>query len=126
MLDRLRGRKRNERVLKKGLYWNGQHSKASFLFESPSYAPSTDVSMIFLGCKTSAKLAKRAVDRNRMRRRIKEAMRHSVPLQTKIQTVQLLITPKYSSLNAPFAELLADANTLLTTITTRYERIQNT
>lgn len=123
MLARLKGRKRNERVQRKGQYWRGAHVTAKFLFECPSYATCTEPT-VFLGCKTSTKLAKRAVDRNRIRRRCKEAMRLTLPQCQKIPTVQLLLAPKSSSLEAPFTELLADVNDLLTTILNRYERQQ--
>lgn len=64
---------------------------------------------IYLGTFASASLDASAVRRNRMRRRCREALRLTVEKLPERPSVQLLVTPRAASLDAPFETLLRDA-----------------
>jgi ribonuclease P protein component len=115
MLKRLRGRKTNERVLKKGQVCVGKHIRAHYLFEE-------HVDALHVGMRTPVQLHKLAVKRNRMRRRCREALRVVIQHNQKIVPVLLLLTPKSSSLTVPFLQLQQDVELLLITLSTYYER----
>jgi ribonuclease P protein component len=111
-LRRLRGRKEAERVLKKGGRVRGKHM-GIFLLKSTKGGVRREV---YAGVSVSRKLAKRAVDRNRMRRRCREAFR--VLLEetgglSSLAGAELLILPRPSSLHCDFDELKADIRSLL-------------
>lgn len=112
----LRGRKNCERVLRKGKVWKGNTMIARILPGRPTSARSTTSQAIYLGTYASAKLDKSAVRRNRMRRRIREAVRLSLLEKTPWTTAQLLITPRSASLDAPFDVLRSDAESLLSVL----------
>lgn len=114
MLARLRGRKQNERVLKKGQVWVGKHMRVHYLF-----SPLTE--QMCIGVRTPKQLSAKAVERNRMRRRCREAIRVSLAQPEKIPAVLLVVTPKSSSLRAPFTELQLDAQQLLLILLHYYE-----
>lgn len=112
----LRGRKINESLLRKGNIWKGKTMIARWMAGPPFIKGQKDKPPregLYLGTYASAKLHKSAVVRNRMRRRCREAVRVVVQEHTEIPTAQLLITPKSASLDASFAELQADVQTLL-------------
>lgn len=119
MLARLRGRKQNERVLKKGQIWVGKHMRAHFVIVPV-------IENLCIGLRTPKQLSAKAVERNRMRRRCRESIRITLQTKQKIPTVLLVVTPKSSSLRAPFSELLIDAEHLLSTLLLHYEQYKTT
>jgi ribonuclease P protein component len=115
-LERLRGRKICDHVLRKGKVWRGKHMQVRFLLGSPRH-PALDPAHIavYCGVLASQKLSKSAVKRNRMRRRVREALRTVLkgtppPLS---QSVQLFLCPHSSSLSASFAALQQDVRSFL-------------
>jgi len=119
-LSRLRGRKVNDAVLRKGSVWRGRHMTIRWLSGAPR-RPDVDpaVSALYVGTAASTKLYRTAVGRNRMRRRCREALRVSVLKQSNLPTLQLLLSPRSSSLSCDFAELLTDIRDFLT-VTARF------
>ncbi len=115
-LQRLRGRKVCERVLRQGRVWKGQTMLVRFLAGHPRH-PHADTTKdaVYLGTLASAKLDKSAVKRNRMRRRIREAWRVALKEKEKFPSVQLLIAPRSSSLSAPFDDIRTDVARFLST-----------
>ena len=114
-LERLRGRKIVSRVQQKGILWKGKHLQARYIYGHPRHpAVRTDRPGVFVGTLGSTKLSKSAVERNRMRRRTREALRTSLKAMPDFPTVQLLILPRSSSLSCPFAEIQTDISALLT------------
>ena len=71
---------------------------------------------LYVGTSASLKLHKSAVKRNRMRRRCREALRTVVLSQEKLPTLQLLITPRSTSLDATFADIQDDVRAFLSTV----------
>lgn len=69
---------------------------------------------LFVGTFASLSLSKRAVDRNRMRRRCREALRITMRAEREFPAVQLLLSPRSSSLSCDFADILADVRSFLT------------
>jgi len=122
-LRRLSGRKVVDRVRRRGMTWKGKHMKMTYLKheirnpkseKSDQRAASSE--QLFVGTLASTHLDKSAVKRNRMRRRCREALRlallaYRLPLTAH---VQLLISPRSSSLTCPFPELLEDIRAFLT------------
>jgi ribonuclease P protein component len=116
-LSRLRGRKVNDVVQRKGNVWRGKHMTIRWLPGAPRRPDVDPVTMaLYVGTAASAKLDKSAVKRNRMRRRCREALRVSVLARSNLTTVQLLLSPRSSSLDCAFEELLADCELFLTSI----------
>jgi ribonuclease P protein component len=68
----------------------------------------------YIGTAASTKLHKLAVKRNRMRRRCREAVRTTILPEQNLPTLQLLISPKSASLDAPYAQLKTDVEQFLT------------
>lgn len=64
---------------------------------------------IYLGTFASAALDPSAVRRNRMRRRCREALRIVIQALPTKPSVQLLVSPRSASLDAPFDTIRADA-----------------
>jgi ribonuclease P protein component len=140
-LLRLRGRKICDYVLRKGNVWKGKHMMIRWLPGPPRHpAVKPDVSGLYVGTLVSAKLDKSAVNRNRMRRRCREAVRlvlkdmqnksskvSSADLKSNLEggeplrgtagstqdRFQLLISPRSSSLKAPFDTLTSDVRAFL-------------
>jgi len=114
-LLRLHGRKTSEYLLRKGRVWKGKTFNAYWLPGPPRH-PNVDAlrTALYVGTFGSAKLHKSAVVRNRMRRRIREALRVTVRELDKIPTAQLLLNPRSASLTAPFEDIERDVRTLLT------------
>lgn len=113
-LLRLHGRKTSEYLLRKGKVWKGKTFTAYWLPTPPRH-PSTNLNQrgLYVGTFASAKLHKSAVMRNRMRRRIREALRVTVKELEKMPVAQLLLTPRSASLDAPFEDIERDVRTLL-------------
>jgi ribonuclease P protein component len=104
-LKGLRGRKVVDRVRRRGDRWRGKHM-------SITYVVSNNEGLL-VGTSASKKLHKSAVKRNKMRRRCREALRVTTKESTKNLNVQLLITPRSSSLTCDFNELRSDAEAFL-------------
>jgi ribonuclease P protein component len=73
---------------------------------------------LYMGTFASAKLDPSAVRRNRMRRRCREAFRLLVQSAPETGPVQLLISPRSASLDAPFPALQDEAKRLLAVLAT--------
>lgn len=101
--------------------------QARIIFGLPRNLPDTTTPAIFVGILTSTRLHKSAVKRNRMRRRCREALRLTLksPSPTPVQnprpqpSAQLLILPRSSSLSQPFGEIIADAEHLVSFLSSR-------
>ncbi len=117
-LQRLSGRKVCERVKTKGLLWKGKHIHARYFRGAPKTLHADRPAGFFVGLVTSAKLDALSVNRNRMRRRVREAFR--LTLKERIfdsskafSSYQLLLLPRTSSLRADFSELRSDMDRLV-------------
>jgi ribonuclease P protein component len=116
-LQRLRGRKVCDNVLRKGQVWKGRTMLIRWLPGHPRHpAADRSRSAVYLGTLASTKLDKSAVRRNRMRRRIREAWRTAVKSRDSLPVVQLLIAPRSSSLAAPFGDIQADVARFLSSL----------
>lgn len=104
---RLRGRKVCDRVIRKGHMWKGQTMLIRWIIGLPLHpAARPDESAVYVGTLASRTLSKSAVQRNRMRRRCREALRttlkeHFSP--PSFMQVQLLLCPRSPSLSVPFS-----------------------
>jgi ribonuclease P protein component len=112
-LFRLSGRKVCERVKTKGLLWKGKHVHARYFRGMPKNLDADHAAGLFVGLVTSAKLDALSVNRNRMRRRVREALRLILKDRFSdrvkpFSSYQLLLLPRTSSLRADFSELLLD------------------
>jgi len=116
-LLRLRGRKICDRVLKRGNVWKGKTMVIRWLPGNPRH-PAADPSQsaLYVGTLVSCKLDKSAVKRNRMRRRCREALRRELRECSGIPTIQLLLSPRSSSLSCDFADIQSDVRTFLSSI----------
>jgi len=116
----LSGRKTCDYVLRKGTLWRGKTMNIRWMSGIPSNmwqqlkekAPQG----IYLGTFASLSLSKRAVDRNRMRRRCREALRTTIRDEKEFPTVQLLLSPRSSSLSCDFQDVLRDVRSFLTSL----------
>ncbi|MBI4129469.1 ribonuclease P protein component [Candidatus Peregrinibacteria bacterium] len=119
----LRGRKVCDRVLRKGNVWKGQTMLMRWLPGAPLHpAASAGEDAVYVGTLASSKLSKKAVERNRMRRRCREALRivlKNCPAPCPSRSVQLLLCPRSPSLHAPFPLLLSDIERFLLTLFSR-------
>lgn len=68
---------------------------------------------LYVGSYASTRLSKRAVDRNRMRRRCKEALRIVTKEMQELPTAQLLLSPRSSSLTCDYADIVGDVRSFL-------------
>ena len=71
---------------------------------------------VFIGTFASAKLHKSAVKRNRMRRRCREAFRITLKECNELPPMQLLLTPRSSSLDCAFTNIVNDVHEFLSHI----------
>lgn len=115
---RLRGRKTNQRVLSKGMLWRGKTMNVRYLPGVPASAKQrydgNAPRGLYIGTFAPLSLSKRAVDRNRMRRRCREALRIIVREEQVFPSFQLLVSPRSSSLSCDFAVILQDVRSFLT------------
>lgn len=110
-LSRLQGRKACDYVLRRGRVWKGKTFAAYWLPGPPKLHAGK--AGLYVGTFASTRLDKSAVKRNRMRRRVREALRIIAKDSEGIQTAQLLITPRSASLKAPFEEIVREMQTFL-------------
>lgn len=113
-LLKLQGRKICDAVQRKGTHWKGKTMTIRWMRGAPR-RPGVDPQKpgLYVGTFASSKLHKSAVIRNRMRRRCREAMRLELADFAKTPTVQLLLSPRIGSLNAPFEDIRSDVKTFL-------------
>ncbi len=113
-LSRLQGRKVNEYIQKRGNVWKGSTMVIRWLKGHPKHPAANPArSALYVGTAASAKLDKSAVKRNRMRRRCREALRTLVAQEQSLQTAQLLLMPRSSSLRCDFDDIRADITAFL-------------
>ena len=120
-LLRLPGRKNCDRVRVKGALWKGRHLNVRWLAGDPYHLSSKPAAPeLYVGVLSSTKLDKSAVNRNRMRRRCREALRLLVARDPKIaafpRSLQLLLLPRSSSLGCTFSELSDDLSRFLSSV----------
>lgn len=116
-LSRLRGRKVNDYLRRKGNIWKGKTMTIKWLPSAPKNPNVDPATMaIYVGAAASTKLEKSAVKRNRMRRRCREALRRTVKGYEKLPTMQLLISPKTASLDCDFDDIISDVDTFLSSV----------
>lgn len=110
-LHRLQGRKVNSVLQRKGKTWKGVAMVVRWMPGTPSSngRPRKLAEGVYLGTFASASLDASAVRRNRMRRRCREALRLTIENLPERPSVQLLVTPRAASLDAPFETLTRDA-----------------
>lgn len=116
-LLRLSGRKQNDFLRAKGAVWKGKHMVIRYLKFPPKH-PNVDPAKIamYIGTLASTKLDKSAVKRNRMRRRCREAFRTLVKDRQNLPSLQLILSPRSSSLTCTFDELTQDIARFLSTL----------
>ena len=116
-LHRLRGRKVNDYLRRTGRVWKGKTMTVRWLPYAPRH-PHVDPARaaVYVGTAASVKLDKSAVKRNRMRRRCREAFRLALKERIKVPAVQLLISPRTSSLSADFRDIEADVAAFLSSL----------
>jgi len=113
-IKRLNGRKINDFLRRKGKVFKGKTMVIKYLYGKPK---NKAVEGLYMGTYASTKLHKSAVKRNRMRRRVREALRKTIKEINKLPTAQLLITPRSSSLTCDFSDIQKDVDAFLTTLT---------
>ena len=115
----LSGRKTCDVLLRKGMVWKGKHFVIRWLPGAPR-KPAIDAKIpaVYLGTFASTKLSKLAVERNRMRRRCREAIRLALLDYESFGPVQLLLCPRIASLQSPFDVLLQEVRTFLSSLPT--------
>lgn len=113
-LSRLSGRKVNDFLRRKGNVWKGSTMTIRWLPSAPRNPNiNPEAKAIYVGTAASIKLHKSAVQRNRMRRRCREALRVHVKDMDKVSTIQLLITPKIASLTCDYSDIQRDIASFL-------------
>ena len=110
-LSRLQGRKVNDYVLRRGRVWKGKTFTVSWLPGPPRLHAGKEG--IYVGTFASTHLHKSAVVRNRMRRRVREALRIIAKESGDIPSAQLLISPRSASLKAPFEDIVREMRMFL-------------
>lgn len=116
----LRGRKICDRVLRRGKLWKGQTMLIRWMAGAPFHpAANRREHAVYVGTLASRKLSKKAVERNRMRRRCREALRLTLkeycPHDASV-SIQLLLCPRSPSLKAPFTLLRKEIEQFLSTV----------
>jgi ribonuclease P protein component len=114
----LRGRKTAEHILRKGKTWKGNFMIIRWFPAPPRHGGLREEPGVYLGTFASAKLSKSAVIRNRMRRRCRESLRTTLLDIETLPPVQLLVCPRFASLKAPFGDVLKEARTFLSFLST--------
>lgn len=118
-LSRLQGRKTADYLARQGRIWKGKTCSIHWLPGAPKALSQKEASLpsaIYAGTAASAKLHASAVVRNRMRRRVREALRLELKDRADFPTLQLLIRPRFASLSAPFADIRGDVRSFLSSI----------
>ena len=116
-LRRLTGRKICANVQRKGKVWRGKHLSIRWLPGPPRHPNiNPEDQAWYTGTVAPSKLHKSAVKRNRMRRRCREALRGELVDAKSLPTIQLLLTPRSSSLDADFAQIREDIRAFLSTM----------
>jgi ribonuclease P protein component len=88
----LRGRKVCDALLRKGNTWKGKMMVIRWLPSPPRHpAVNPEAMALYVGTFASAKLSKSAVERNRMRRRCREALRVLSKERGDLPAAQLLL-----------------------------------
>lgn len=100
--------------MRQGNVWKGKTFVARWLAGPPKNARGANG--FFLGTYASSALSKSAVKRNRMRRRVREAIRIAVTQHADLPTVQLLVSPRASSLSCSFSDIEADVSSFLSVL----------
>ena len=107
----------NAKILASGELWRGKSMQIRWLPGVPvtvwQQYKERSPQGLYIGSFVSAKHAKRAVDRNRMRRRCKEAFRIVVRDMKEFPSAQLLLAPRSSSLTCDYADILSDVRSFL-------------
>lgn len=121
-LFHLSGRKTCDHVLRKGMSWRGKTMNIRWM---PGIPASTRQRLkdrapqgLYVGTFAPLSLSKRAVERNRMRRRCREALRVTVQRESTFPSFQLLVSPRSSSLSCDFTDILSDIRAFLTLLRT--------
>ena len=116
-ISRIKGRKTNDYLRRKGRVWKGGTMSIKWLKGSPKH-PNIDPakSAVYIGTAASVKLHKSAVKRNRMRRRCREAFRRTLKEHQKLPTIQLLVSPRSASLDCDFEDILRDVDSFLSSL----------
>lgn len=112
----IRSRKACEVIMRKGQLWKGKTMTIRWMPGTPRVAHRIATPGIYLGTYASTKLHKSAVQRNRMRRRAREACRIIAQNLQNLASVQLLVSPRIASLDAPFETLLEDTQTFFSAL----------
>ena len=102
--ERLKSRKLMERVFKTGTRWNKFPFRVSFLIDKDS-----EDGTIKFGCSAPVRNFKKAVDRNRVKRLMKEAFRlekHLLAEQLKQKNARLVVFVIYTSPGLPKFETI--------------------
>lgn len=117
-LHRLQGRKVNAVLQRKGKTWKGQGMVVRWMPGAPSSKGRSRALAegVYLGTFASSSVDASAVRRNRMRRRCREALRLTIEKLPERASVQLLVSPRPASLDAPFDTLLRDAEAFFSTL----------
>jgi ribonuclease P protein component len=110
-LQRLSGRKVNDYVLRRGRQWKGKLFTVSWIAGPPRLQQNQ--TGLFVGTFASTRLSKSAVERNRMRRRVREALRIIAKESSDIPSAQLLIHPRSASMKASFEDIVREMRTFL-------------
>ncbi len=121
-LHHLSGRKVCDAVVRKGRVWKGKHLIVRWLPGLPKGLKPAAKQGLYVGTLASAKLSKKAVERNRMRRRCREALRLAVRERDSLPTIQLLLCPRAGSLHAPFPDIQREVGMFLSSLP-RSERL---
>ncbi len=113
----LSGRKRCDRINRKGMVWKGKTFQARFVWGVPkSPGQVLPPAGLYLGTFAPSSLSKKAVERNRMRRRCREAFRLHLLTLTEVPSLQLLICPRSSSLQCAFGDIADDVRTFFSSL----------
>lgn len=115
--SRLSGRKVCNALRTKGRVWKGRTMVIAWLPLAPRH-PLVDPLQpaVYLGTYASASLSKRAVDRNRMRRRCREAVRIHLRSLPSAGPLQLLLSPRSPSLTCSFGDIAADVRAFFSSL----------